>query len=46
VEACAAICAKYGGISLHVDAAYGGAYALTEKGRDSIGPLQLADSVR
>ena len=43
---CASICAEYDDIWLHVDAAYGGAYALTKKGSAALGPLNVADSVR
>lgn len=45
VQACAHICTKHRGVWLHVDAAYGGAFALTSKGRETLGPLELADSV-
>ena len=44
VRACAALCAEHD-VWLHVDAAYGGAFALTEAGRAVLGPLALADSV-
>ena len=45
VEACAAVCSEFGGVYLHADAAYGGAFALTTEGRRALGPLELADSV-
>jgi selenocysteine lyase/cysteine desulfurase len=40
----AAICAQHG-VWLHVDAAYGGFAALTDRGRAALAGLELADSV-
>ena len=42
--ALAAVCRQHG-VWLHVDAAYGGFAALTERGRRALGGLELADSV-
>ncbi|MDQ2984195.1 MAG: aminotransferase class I/II-fold pyridoxal phosphate-dependent enzyme [Actinomycetota bacterium] len=44
LPALSAICDEHG-LWLHVDAAYGGFAALTERGRDALAGLELADSV-
>ena len=44
LEGLAAVCREHG-VWLHVDAAYGGFAALTERGRGALAGLELADSV-
>lgn len=44
LDALAAVCRQHG-VWLHVDAAYGGFAALTERGRRALAGLELADSV-
>jgi len=44
LEGIAAVC-RQNGVWLHVDAAYGGFAALTERGRRALAGLELADSV-
>ena len=45
LKACRDVCEEHGNIWLHVDAAYGGAFALTGQGRDLMDGISSADSV-
>jgi len=44
LEELSVVCASHG-LWLHVDAAYGGFFALTERGRRALAGLELADSI-
>lgn len=45
IAGCADACAEFGDVWLHVDAAYGGAFALTGRGKELMRGMERADSV-